>query len=210
MSPVVPLPFESPMAVRPIITLPDHQLRLTSEPVAAVDAATRTILDDMIETMYDAPGIGLAGVQVGVLQRLVVLDTARQDEAPQPLFLVNPEILSVSDDRIVYEEGCLSIPDYYEDVERPERIRLRFRDRDGAQCEMEAEGLLAIAIQHEIDHLNGVLFIDHISRLKRERVVKKFAKAARLAQDEGRSFDPRAEPREPRGARKPPRRPDAA
>ena len=192
------------MAVRPIITLPDHQLRLRSEPVAAVDAATRTLLDDMIETMYDAPGIGLAGVQVGVLHRLVVLDTARKDEPPQPLFLVNPEILSVSDDRIVYEEGCLSIPDYYEDVERPERIRLRFQDRDGAQCEMEAEGLLAIAIQHEIDHLNGVLFIDHISRLKRERVVKKFAKAARLAQDEGRAYDARAEPRS-MGARKPPR-----
>lgn len=198
------------MAVRPIITLPDHQLRLTSEPVAAVDAATRAILDDMMETMYHAPGIGLAGVQVGVRRRLVVLDTAPKGEAPQPLFLVNPEILSASAEHMVYEEGCLSIPDYYEEVERPERIRLRFQDRDGARCEMDAEGLLAIAIQHEIDHLDGILFIDHISRLKRERVLKRFAKAARLAQDEGRSFDPRAEPREARGARKPPRRPDAA
>jgi peptide deformylase len=195
------------MAVRPIITLPDNLLRQKSEPVATVDASIRSTLDDMIETMYDAPGIGLAGVQVGVMQRLVVLDTARKDESPQPLFMVNPEILSFSEEHMIYEEGCLSIPDYYEDVERPASVRVRFRDRDGAECEMEADGLLAIAIQHEIDHLDGVLFIDHISRLKRERVVKKFAKAARLAQEEGRAFDARAEPREPRtmGARKPPR-----
>ena len=195
------------MAVRPIITLPDPLLRQKSEPVAKVDGPARAALDDMIETMYDAPGIGLAGVQVGILQRLVVLDVARKDEAPQPLFLINPEIVQASAEHMVYEEGCLSIPDYYEDVERPERIRVTFLDRHGAQCEMEAEGLLAIAIQHEIDHLDGVLFIDHISRLKRERVVKKFAKAARLAQDEGRAYDPRSEPREPRamGARKPPR-----
>lgn len=195
------------MAVRPIITLPDTMLRQKSEAVVAVDASIRAVLDDMIETMYDAPGIGLAGVQVGVTKRLVVLDVARKEDSPQPMFLVNPEIVSLSEDHIIYEEGCLSIPDYYEEVERPERVRIRFRDRDGAECEMEADGLLAIAIQHEIDHLDGVLFIDHISRLKRERVVKKFAKAARLAQDEGRSYDPRAEPREPRGAgsRKPPR-----
>ena len=196
------------MAVRRIITLPDSQLRMSSSPVAKVDDAVRTILDDMIETMYDAPGIGLAAVQVGVLQRLVVLDTARKDEPPEPLFLVNPEIVQSSAERIIYEEGCLSIPDYYEDVERPERVRIRFQDRDGGACEMEADGLLAIAVQHEIDHLNGVLFVDHISRLKRERVLKKFAKAARLAADEGRAFDPRSEEREPRGARKPPRRPE--
>ena len=196
------------MAVRRIITLPDSQLRSSSSRVAKIDGAVRSILDDMIETMYDAPGIGLAAVQVGVLQRLVVLDTARKDEPPQPLFLVNPEIVQSSDERIIYEEGCLSIPDYYEDVERPERIRFRFQDRDGAECEMEADGLLAIAVQHEIDHLNGVLFVDHISRLKRERVLKKFAKAARLAVEEGRAFDPRSEEREPRGARKPPRRPE--
>ena len=198
------------MAVRPIITLPDAMLRKTSAPVTRVDDTIRRTLDDMIETMYDAPGIGLAGIQVGVMQRLVVLDTARKEDAPQPLFLVNPEILEASQERIVYEEGCLSIPDYYEDVERPERVRVRFRDRDGAECEMEAEGLLAIAIQHEIDHLNGVLFVDHISKLKRDRVLKKFAKAARLAADEGRRYDPRSEPREPRGDRKPPHRPDAA
>lgn len=193
------------MAVRPILTLPDTLLRQRSAPVGTVDASVRATLDDMIDTMYDAPGIGLAGVQVGVMKRLVVLDVARKDEAPQPLFLVDPEIVAVSDERIVYEEGCLSIPDYYEDVERPERVRVRFKDRDGAECEMEAEGLLAIALQHEVDHLNGVLFIDHISRLKRERVVKRFAKAARLAQEEGRAYDARSEPRESRamGARKP-------
>jgi peptide deformylase len=198
------------MAVRSIITLPDAQLRLTSAPVAKVDDGVRAVLDDMIATMYDAPGIGLAAVQVGVLQRLVVLDIARRDESPQPLFLVNPEVLESSADRIVYEEGCLSIPDFYEDVERPERVRVRFQDRDGADCEMEADGLLAIAIQHEIDHLNGVLFVDHLSRLKRERVLKRFTKAARLAAEEGRVFDPRSEEREPRGPRKPPRRPDTA
>ena len=197
------------MAVRRIITLPDSQLRMASSPVAKVDGTVRTILDDMIETMYDAPGIGLAAVQVGVLQRLVVLDTARKDEPPQPLFLVNPEIVQSSAERIIYEEGCLSIPDYYEDVERPERVRIRFQDRNGADCEMDADGLLAIAVQHEIDHLNGVLFVDHISRLKRERVLRKFAKAARLAADEGRAYDPRSEEREPRGARKPPRRPES-
>ncbi len=197
------------MAVRRIITLPDPQLRTLSSRVAKVDGAVRTILDDMIETMYDAPGIGLAAVQVGVVQRLVVLDTARKDEPPQPLFLVNPEIVQSSEERIIYEEGCLSIPDYYEDVERPERVRFRFQDRDGAECEMDAEGLLAIAVQHEIDHLNGVLFVDHISRLKRERVLKKFAKAARLAAEEGRAFDPRSDEREPRGARKLPRRPES-
>ena len=195
------------MAVRPIITLPDALLRQKSATVAKVDGPVRAILDDMIETMYDAPGIGLAGVQVGVMERLVVLDVARSDEPREPLFMVNPEIVQASTDLMVYEEGCLSIPDYYEDVQRPARVRDRFVDRDGAACEMEAEGLLAVAIQHEIDHLDGVLFIDHISRLKRERVVKRFAKAARLAQEEGRAFDARSEPREPRtmGARKPPR-----
>ena len=126
------------MAVRRIITLPDLQLRMSSSPVAKVDGAVQTVLDDMMETMYDAPGIGLAAVQVGVLQRLVVLDTARKDEAPQPLFLVNPEIVQSSAERIIYEEGCLSIPDKYEDVERPERVRIRFKDRDGADCDHHA------------------------------------------------------------------------
>ncbi len=197
------------MALRPIITLPDAKLRMTSDKVVKVDASVLVLLDDMIETMYDAPGIGLAAVQVGVLSRALVLDTAGKEEPPKPMFLVNPEIVSTSPERIVYEEGCLSIPDYYEDVERPEKIRVRFLDRDGAECELDAEGILAIAIQHEIDHLNGVLFIDHISRLKRDRVTRKFAKAARKAAEEGKPFDPRDGERAPR-ERKPPHRPDQA
>ena len=196
------------MAVRPIITIPDPQLRMTSEPVTKVDAPVRALLDDMIETMYDAPGIGLAAVQIGVLRRAVVLDTAGKDEPPRPLFLVNPEIVSASPERIIYEEGCLSIPDYYEEVERAEKIRVRFLDRDGAACEMDADGILAIALQHEIDHLNGVLFVDHISRLKRERVLRKFAKAARKAAEEGKTFNPRDGERAPH-TRKPPRHPES-
>ncbi len=195
------------MALRPIITLPDPKLRMRSEPFAKVDGATRSLLDDMIETMYDAPGIGLAAVQIGVLQRAIVLDTAGKEEAPRPLFMVNPEIVSASSEPIVYEEGCLSIPDYYEEVERSDKVRVRFLDRDGAECEVEADGLLAIALQHEIDHLNGVLFIDHISRLKRERVVRKFEKAARRAEEDGKPLAGReggAKPRE----RKPPHPPE--
>ena len=195
------------MALRQIITLPDPQLRMTSDTIRKVDAGVRDLLDDMIETMYDAPGIGLAAVQIGVLSRAIVLDTAGKEEAPAPLFLVNPEIVSASPERIVYEEGCLSIPDYYEDVERAERVRVRFLDRDGAECELEAGGLLAIALQHEIDHLNGVLFVDHISRLKRDRVLRKFVKAARRAAEEGKPFNPREGERKPR-ERKPPHQPD--
>ena len=196
------------MAVRQIITIPDPKLRMTSDAVGTVDAGVRDLLDDMIETMYDAPGIGLAAVQIGVLARAIVLDTSGKDEPPNPLFIVNPQIVSASPGRIVYEEGCLSIPDYYEDVERAESVRVRFLDRDGADCEMEADGLLAIAIQHEIDHLNGVLFVDHISRLKRERVLRRFSKAARRAADEGKPFNPREGERKPRGERKPPHQPE--
>jgi peptide deformylase len=129
--------------------------------------------------MYDAPGIGLAAIQVGVPQRIVTIDTARQDEPKKPIALINPEIVWSSDEMSSYEEGCLSIPEYYEEVERPAKVRVRFTDRDGTTCEMEAEGLLATCLQHELDHLEGKLFIDHISRLKRERVIKKFTKAAR-------------------------------
>jgi peptide deformylase len=186
------------MAIRPIITLPDPKLRLMSEEVARVDNTTRALLDDMIETMYDAPGIGLAAIQLGLPHRLVVLDVAKQDEAKSPLFLVNPEIVWFSEERTVYEEGCLSIPDYYEEVERPGSVRVRFLDRDGQSCELVADGLLATAVQHEIDHLNGVLFVDHISRLKRDRVLRKFVKAARKAAEEGRPFNPREGERAPR------------
>lgn len=171
------------MAVRPIIILPDSKLRQASAPVVSVDKEVRVLLDDMLETMYDAPGIGLAAVQIGVMQRVIVVDPAKEDAPKQPICLVNPEIVWSSDETGPYEEGCLSIPDYYEEVMRPERIRVRFLDRDGKAQEVEADGLLARVIQHEIDHLNGVLFVDHISRLKRDRVVRKFEKAARLGKD---------------------------
>ncbi len=168
------------MALLPIIELPDPRLRLVSQPVASIDAEIRRLMDDMLETMYDAPGIGLAAIQVAVAKRVAVIDVAREGDAPTPLCLANPEIVWASDECAAYQEGCLSIPEYYEDVERPERVRVRYLDRDGKMQELEADGLLATCLQHEIDHLNGVLFIDHISRLKRERVIKKFAKSARL------------------------------
>ena len=168
------------MAILSIIEIPDPRLKLVSEPVAHVDASVRKLMDDMMETMYDAPGIGLAAIQVAVAKRVLVLDVAREDEEPQPLFIANPEIVWASEELNVYQEGCLSIPDYYGDVERPSRVRVRYLDRDGKVQEMNADGLLATCVQHEIDHLNGVLFIDHLSRLKRERVIKKYTKAARL------------------------------
>ncbi len=167
------------MAILPIIEIPDPRLKLVSEPVAEVDAAVRKLMDDMIETMYDAPGIGLAAIQVAVPKRVLVLDVAREGDEPQPLFVANPEIVWSSEEMNVYQEGCLSIPEYYEDVERPSRVHVRYLDRNGKPQLMEADGLLATCVQHEIDHLNGVLFIDHLSRLKRERVMKKYAKAAR-------------------------------
>ena len=173
------------MPTRPIICLPDPRLKLVSEPVAQVDDEVRALLDDMLETMYDAPGVGLAAIQIAVPRRVVVIDVAGKDEPPAPWFLVNPEITWASEEMNVHEEGCLSIPDYYEDVTRPARVRARFLDRDGKQQEIEADGLLATCIQHEIDHLNGVLFIDHLSRLKRERAMKKFQKAAARRAEEG-------------------------
>ena len=194
------------MAIRPVITLPDAKLRLRSAPVDHVDDSVRTLLDDMLETMYDAPGIGLAAVQIGVMKRLVVLDTAKQDQTPTPMVLVNPEMLWRSDETSTYEEGCLSIPDEYYEVVRPERIRVRFLDRDGNPQEIEADGILATVIQHEIDHLDGLLFVDHISKLKRDRVIRKFEKAARLAREEGRPFAPREGDRPARPDRAPPRR----
>ncbi len=170
------------MAVRPILIIPDSKLRLVSDRVGGVTPELRKLVDDMFETMYDAPGIGLAAIQVGVPQRVVTIDVARKDEERQPLALINPEVLWASPETSVYEEGCLSIPDYYEEVERPAKVRVRFTDLEGAMREMEAEGILATCVQHEIDHLDGKLFIDHISRLKRERVVKKFTKQAKREQ----------------------------
>jgi peptide deformylase len=169
------------MTTRPIITLPDEKiLRQISTPVKSVDAAVRSLFDDMLETMYDAPGIGLAAIQIGIPQRLLVIDLAKEKEEPQPLFIANPEIIWSSEDRSDYEEGCLSIPDYYEMVERPREVKVRYFNRDNEAKELHAAGLLATCLQHEIDHLNGVLFIDHISKLKRDRVFKKFQKAQRL------------------------------
>jgi peptide deformylase len=167
------------MAILPIRVIPDAVLRAKALPVERVDDALRKLLDDLLETMYAAPGIGLAATQVGILKRITVIDVAREGEDKAPRFLINPEIVWASEERSVYEEGCLSIPDYYEDVERPARIRFRHLDRDGTMQEVEADGILATCVQHEIDHLDGVLFIDHISKLKRDMVWKKFAKAAK-------------------------------
>jgi peptide deformylase len=167
------------MALRDILVLPDRRLRLKSEPVKAPDKDVRALIDDMFETMYAAPGIGLAAIQIGVPQRVITMDLAKKDEPTQPQVFINAEIVSSSDETAVYEEGCLSIPEYYEEVERPKSVRVRFLDRDFKPQEIEADGLLATCLQHEIDHTNGVLFIDHISKLKRDMVLKKFRKAAK-------------------------------
>ena len=165
------------MALREIIILPDKQLRLVSKPVEKVTAEIRKLADDMFETMYDAPGIGLAAIQVAQPLRLITMDLAKKDEdgesKPRPRVFINPEILSSSEELSVYEEGCLSIPEYYEEVERPAQVRVRFTDLDGKVHEEDADGLFATCIQHEIDHLNGVLFVDYLSKLKRDRVLKR-------------------------------------
>ena len=167
------------MAVRDIIILPDKRLRLVSEPVKSVDAELRALVDDMFETMYDAPGVGLAAIQLGVPRRIITVDTTKKDDPKNPQVFLNPEVVWSSDEKSTYEEGCLSIPEYYEEVERPKMVRVKYLDRDGKPQEMEADGLLATCLQHEIDHINGVLFIDHISKLKRDMVLKKFKKAAK-------------------------------
>lgn len=172
------------MAKREIIILPDPVLRTVSKPIKTVDAATRKLLDDMLETMYAAPGIGLAAVQIGIPQRLVVIDISKEDEEKRPLFLVNPEITWSSEEESDYEEGCLSIPEYFDMVTRPKEVKLRYLDRQGEPHEMQCSGVLATCVQHEIDHLNGVLFIDYLTKLKRDRVVKKFVKAQKLQRSE--------------------------
>ena len=171
------------MALRPIITLPDPKLRLVSKTIEGVNDDLRRLIDDMIETMHDAPGVGLAAIQVAEPIRLLVVDTAKKEEPPDPQVFINPEILWSSEERSTYEEGCLSIPEYYAEVERPASVRARALDREGKMREILAAGMLATVLQHEIDHLNGVLFIDHISKLKRDRVIKKFQKAAKRAGD---------------------------
>ena len=193
------------MSILPIVHIPDPVLRRKSQPVQRVDDELRKFLDDMLETMYDAPGIGLAAVQVGEPLRIFTVDCAKREEDEEaegetngeqvkaeeeepprdPIFLINPEIVSFSDERSVYEEGCLSIPDYYADVERPAACTVKYLDRDGKEQILEADGLLATVIQHEYDHLNGVLFIDHISKLKRDMVIRKFTK---IAKQSGKKF----------------------
>ncbi|MCY0093214.1 peptide deformylase [Hoeflea ulvae] len=167
------------MTIKPIIYLPDPILRQQSQPVERFDAELESFVEDMIETMYDAPGIGLAAIQVGVPRRMLVIDVAGKDEDPDPQVFINPELVASGDGVSVYEEGCLSIPDYYAEVERPETVTVKHLDRHGKQRVTEADGLLATCLQHEIDHLNGVLFIDHISKLKRDMVVRKFTKLAK-------------------------------
>ena len=169
------------MAIRKILTAPDPRLREKSKPVDRVDDELRALMDDMLETMYDAPGIGLAAIQIGVPSRVIVMDLTGEEEEPAPRFFVNPEILDPSEELAVYQEGCLSVPEFFDDVERPARCRVKFLDYHGKEHVLDAEGLLATCIQHEMDHLEGVLFIDHLSRLKRERVLKKLKKEQRLA-----------------------------
>ncbi|MEP7453172.1 peptide deformylase [Phyllobacterium sp. SB3] len=167
------------MSIKPLVILPDPLLRQVSKPVESFDADLRKFSTDMLETMYDAPGIGLAAIQIGAPVRMLVIDLAKEDEPKAPQVYINPQVLWSSDERNVYEEGCLSIPDYYAEVERPKQVRVSYVDIDGKAHEVDADGLLATCLQHEIDHLNGVLFIDYISRLKREMVVKKFKKLAK-------------------------------
>jgi peptide deformylase len=167
--------------IRRILTVDTDMpvLKQTSAPVERVDDELRALMDDMLETMYDAPGIGLAAIQVGEPVRVIVMDISRGEDEKEPRFFVNPEILWSSDETLPYEEGCLSVPEIYDEVERPARVRIRYMTYAGETIEEEAEGLYAVCIQHEIDHLNGVLFLDHLSRLKRDRAVAKVKKAAR-------------------------------
>ena len=172
------------MALRDILILPDKRLRLVSEPVKSITGDIKTLVDDMFETMYAAPGIGLAAIQVGVPKRVVTMDLSKKEGEKEPRVFINPEIVWASDEPSIYEEGCLSIPEVHENVERPAKVRFRYLDLDGKPHEAEAEGLFATCIQHEVDHLNGKLFIDHISKLKRDRIVKKFAKAAKRTKED--------------------------
>ncbi|NGM51905.1 peptide deformylase [Caulobacter sp. 602-2] len=173
------------MAIRRILTIDNAAdlatLKQISKPVEAVTDELRVLMDDMLETMYEAPGIGLAAVQVGEPVRIIVMDLAREGEEPEPRFFVNPELFDPSEELFVYEEGCLSVPDYYDAVERPARIKVRYLNYQGEKVEEEAEGLFAVCIQHEMDHLEGVLFIDYLSRLRRDRAMAKAKKARRAA-----------------------------
>jgi peptide deformylase len=165
------------MSKLPILVAPDPRLKAKAKPVAEVDAPVRQLMDDMLETMYAAPGIGLAAPQVGVSSRVIVLDVAKDEAPKEPHALANPELVWVSDEDNTYEEGCLSVPEHYADVTRPAKIRVRYLDRDNKKRELEADGLLATVIQHEMDHLDGILFIDHLTSLKRNMILRKLLKA---------------------------------
>ena len=171
------------MAIRPILTVPDPVLKQVSKRVDAVTDATRALMDDMLETMYAAPGIGLAAVQIGEPVRVIVMDLAKEGDKPEPRYFVNPEILESNDEKQTYEEGCLSVPDFYDEVERPNRVKLRYLNYQGEQIEEWAEGMYAVCIQHEMDHLQGTLFIDHLSRLKRSYAINKVKKAKKKERD---------------------------
>lgn len=168
------------MTIRPILTVPNPILKEVSKPVDAVTDETRALMDDMLETMYAAPGIGLAAVQIGVPLNVIVMDLAREGEDPQPTYFVNPEILEDVEDTAPYEEGCLSVPDIYDTIDRPERVKITYLDYNGERVTEWAEGLYAVCIQHEMDHLKGIVFIDYLSRLKRDRAVKKVVKAEKM------------------------------
>src|SRR6201990_1155512 len=165
---------------KPILTAPDPRLKAVSTPVAKVDSAIRKLVDDMAESMYAADGIGLAAVQIGVPKRVIVIDLDQKEGKKNPRAFLNPKILWASEEMAVFEEGCLSVPEIWDDVERPARIKAEYLDLDGKRAELDADGMLATCLQHEMDHLNGVLFIDHLSRLKRSMVIKKLTKAKKL------------------------------
>ncbi|GJL89381.1 MAG: peptide deformylase [Minwuia thermotolerans] len=168
------------MALLPIITAPDPRLKVRSESVEQIDDELRSFMDDMLETMYDAPGVGLSAIQVGLPKRVMVVDCADDGAAANPIYLINPEIVESSEDLRAYEEGCLSLPEQYAEVERPATIRVKYLDREGAAQELTADGLLSTCIQHEMDHFEGILFVDHISALKRNMILRRLKKAKKL------------------------------
>lgn len=170
------------MALLPIVEAPDPRLKEVSQPVEAVDDALRTLMDDMLETMYDAPGIGLAAIQVGEPKRVLVIDLQEEEGVKNPRYFVNPEIVEASEELATYQEGCLSVPEHFADVDRPARVTVKYLDYHGEEQVEDMDGLLATCIQHEMDHLNGVLFIDHLSQLKRKMILKKLQKARREAE----------------------------
>ena len=177
LDPSRPSSYLTPMTLRPILVAPDPLLKAVAKDIAKVDDEIRTLIDDMLETMYEAEGIGLAAVQIGVAQRVVVMDLDQKDGKRNPRVFVNPKIVWTSEELVSFEEGCLSVPEIWEEVERPAHIRAEYLDRDGKKQTLEADGLLATCLQHEMDHLKGILFIDHLSRLKRSIALRKLAKA---------------------------------